>query len=179
VGLNTTCPFAQNVERAYDNSSGGATDVTAYSPATGVTYTMHCTGSLPHVCTGGTNASVYFTSGPKTANSTPVASTLPQNCGSGINASQSLSCALANNVFYEYYKATHNGANGTTLSAWSSATNQYYNVSCSTAAGIVKCAISGTTDPNAEVDLTQAALNAYSPHQASSYAAKAQLGPNG
>jgi hypothetical protein len=86
---------------------------------------------------------------------------------------------MANNVFYEYYKATHNGGNGATLAAWSPATNQYYNVSCQTGAGITKCAVSGTTDPNAEVDLTQAAINAYTPQQANSYAQKAQLGPNG
>ncbi len=184
VGPNTSCPFAQNVERAYAKSSGGNTDVTAFSPATGATYTMHCTGSSPHVCTGGNNASVYFTSGPNTANTaagtaTPAASALPQQCGNGINATTSLSCGLANNVFYEYYKATQNGGNGATLSAWSPAIKQYYSVSCSTGAGLVKCAIKGTSDPSAEVDLTQAAVSAYTPQQASSYAAKADLGPNG
>jgi TIR domain len=184
VGPNTSCPFAQNVERAYAKSSGGNTDVSAYSPATGATYTMHCSGSSPHVCTGGNNASVYFTSGPNTANAAagttaPAASGLPQSCGTGVNATQSLSCALANNVFYEYYKATQNGGSGTTVSAWSPATKQYYSVSCSTGAGLVKCAIKGTTDPSAEVDLTQAALSAYTSQQASSYAAKADLGPNG
>jgi hypothetical protein len=184
VGPNTSCPFAQNVERAYAKSSGGNTDVSAYSPTTRATYTMHCSGSSPHVCSGGNGAAVYVTSGPNTANAatgstTPAASGLPQNCGTGINTTQSLSCALANNVFYEYYKATQNGGNGTALSAWSPATKQYYSVSCSTGAGLVKCAIKGTTDPSAEVDLTQAAVSAYTSQQASSYAAKGDLGPNG
>lgn len=64
VGPNTSCPFAQNVQSAYDASSGGNTDVSAHSPETGLTYTMQCTGSSPHVCTGGKAASVYFTGGP-------------------------------------------------------------------------------------------------------------------
>jgi hypothetical protein len=181
VGPNTSCPFAQNVERAYAKSSGGNTDVTAFSPATGATYTMHCTGSSPHVCTGGNNASVYFTSGPNTATAATATATsgLPQNCGTGISATQSLSCGIANNVFYEYYKATQSGGSGATVSAWSPATKQYYSVSCSSGSGLVKCAVKGTTDPSAEVDLTQAAVSAYTPQQASSYAAKADLGPNG
>jgi RNA polymerase subunit RPABC4/transcription elongation factor Spt4 len=63
VGPNTSCPFARNVEAAYARSGGGNTPVTAYSPVTGLTYTIDCTGGAPHVCTGGTthNASIYFT----------------------------------------------------------------------------------------------------------------------
>ena len=34
--------------------------VTAFSPATNRSYTMYCTTSSPHVCTGGTDAAVYF-----------------------------------------------------------------------------------------------------------------------
>jgi actin-like ATPase involved in cell morphogenesis len=63
VGPNTSCPFAQNVQQAYSQSGGGNTNVTAFSPATGQTYTMSCTagsGSTATVCTGGDNASVYF-----------------------------------------------------------------------------------------------------------------------
>lgn len=82
-------------------------------------------------------------------------------------------------MFYEYYKTTQNGGNGSTLSAWSPATKQYYSVHCSSAAGVVKCTIAGTSDPNAEVDLTQDALSAYSSQQASSFAANHDVGPNG
>jgi serine/threonine protein kinase len=74
VGPATSCPFAHNVEQAYDESSGGETDVTAYSPSTGETYTMHCTAELPHICTGGKGAAVYFTSNPI---STPTSSPSP------------------------------------------------------------------------------------------------------
>jgi hypothetical protein len=74
VGPNTSCSFAQNVEQAYARSAGGNTPVTAYSPVTGLTYTIDCTGGSPHVCTGGTthNASIYFTNS-TTPNATPSA----------------------------------------------------------------------------------------------------------
>jgi TIR domain len=99
---------------------------------------------------------------------------LPKNCGPGIRATEFVSCGLANNVFYEYFRS----GNGT-LKAWSHGTQQYYKVSCSTAGAIVKCAVSGTTDPHAEVDLTETSLSLYTPAQANSYAAKADIGPNG
>lgn len=57
VGPNTSCAFAENVRSAYPGSSYS---FQAYSPTTGKLYTMSCTTSSPHVCTGGNNASVYF-----------------------------------------------------------------------------------------------------------------------
>jgi hypothetical protein len=104
---------------------------------------------------------------------------LPNHCSRGVDATQSISCGLASNVFYEYYKATQAGGTATTLSAWSPATKKYYDVSCSSGAAVVTCTISGATDPNAEVDLTQSALSAYSPQLASTYTANADVGPNG
>jgi hypothetical protein len=58
AGPNTTCAFARNVLSAYRRTGGGTVQV--YSPATGQTYSMSCTSSPPHVCTGANNASVYF-----------------------------------------------------------------------------------------------------------------------
>lgn len=61
VGPNTTCPFAANVQAAYEEEVGtGSGVVYAYSPATGKLYEMLCTAGTPHVCTGGNDASVYF-----------------------------------------------------------------------------------------------------------------------
>lgn len=77
VGPDTSCPFAHNVEQAYDESSGGETDVTAYSPTTKQLYTMHCTAELPHICTGGKGAAVYFSSGP--AHAAPTKPTTPSS----------------------------------------------------------------------------------------------------
>jgi hypothetical protein len=61
VNAVTSCPFAENVESAWE-SSGDANSVTAFSPATGLTYTMSCTasGTGYEVCTGGNNAYVEF-----------------------------------------------------------------------------------------------------------------------
>jgi hypothetical protein len=56
AGADTSCPFAQNVAADY---TGTGLDE-AYSPVTGETYDMNCSGSDPVVCTGGDNAFVEF-----------------------------------------------------------------------------------------------------------------------
>jgi hypothetical protein len=58
VNAQTSCPFALNV--ASDYLSSGSSSVTSYSPATGNTYAMTCSGADPVVCTGGNNAAVYI-----------------------------------------------------------------------------------------------------------------------
>ena len=64
VGPDTSCPFAENVKRAYSNaysaSSTPPDTVSVASPVTGVTYEMRCTGESPVACRGGTNALVEF-----------------------------------------------------------------------------------------------------------------------
>lgn len=63
VGPDTSCPFAKDVEKAFNNTTNGYlrnATVTAFSPVTGQTYVMHCTGGSPIVCRGGTNALVEF-----------------------------------------------------------------------------------------------------------------------
>jgi hypothetical protein len=69
VNADTSCPFAENVESAWE-SSGGSGSVSAYSPVTGLAYTMSCTasGTGYEVCTGGDNAYAEF---PVTAASAP------------------------------------------------------------------------------------------------------------
>ncbi|MBK5219585.1 MAG: serine/threonine protein kinase [Thermoleophilia bacterium] len=57
--VTTSCPFALNVAREY-RQSGGATAFRAYSPETGITYDLSCSGSAPVTCTGGNNAAVYI-----------------------------------------------------------------------------------------------------------------------
>lgn len=83
-------------------------------------------------------------SSPSSANSATAsntAATLPNECSRGLSATASVSCGLASNVFYEYYQAQQNGGVMTALSAWSSATKQYYNVSCSSGSGVITCAV--------------------------------------
>ena len=59
AGPNTSCPFAQNVAGDY---TGPGADY-AYSPVTGLSYTMNCTqGPSTVVCTGGDNAYVQWNS---------------------------------------------------------------------------------------------------------------------
>jgi hypothetical protein len=126
---------------------------------------------------GGTTDGMSSVNTATNANGTTA--TLDNQCSPGVAATQSISCGLASNLFYEYYKEGQTGSGTTALSVWSPASKQYYPASCSAANGVITCSISGTSDPNAQVQITQAALDAYSPQQASSYAAKADLGPNG
>lgn len=55
---STSCSFALNV--ASDYYSSGSNRFQSFSPATGQTYTMTCSGGSPVVCTGGNNAAVYL-----------------------------------------------------------------------------------------------------------------------
>jgi hypothetical protein len=60
VGPDTTCEFAENVEREYEREIGsGSGSVIAYSPANNENYEMVCSAA-PHECTGAINATVYF-----------------------------------------------------------------------------------------------------------------------
>jgi hypothetical protein len=54
----TSCAFALNVASDYYSSPSNTFE--SYSPTTGTTYTMTCSGSAPVVCTGGNNAAVYI-----------------------------------------------------------------------------------------------------------------------
>ena len=61
AGPNTSCEFAANVRRAYNEAPGITASVRAYSPATGQTYTMNCAPSGDGItCSGGNSASVTF-----------------------------------------------------------------------------------------------------------------------
>ena len=104
---------------------------------------------------------------------------LPNQCSPGLAATHALSCELASNMFYEYYKAVQNGSDTTAMSVWSPATKQYYTANCSKGTAVITCHISGTSDPNAQVRFTQAALDAYTPAHARAYEQKADLGPRG
>lgn len=109
-----------------------------------------------------------------------VMANMPNQCSHGLAATSSISCGLASSVFYEYFKATQTGSGAaSTLSAWSPATKRYYSADCSASDGLVSCSVSGTRDPNAQVVMTQAAVSAYSPQQASAYTASHNAGPNG
>jgi hypothetical protein len=57
----TSCAFAEVVRSAYvAQSRGGLVVIYPYSPVTGKTYEMTCTGQRVVTCTGGDNAVVYL-----------------------------------------------------------------------------------------------------------------------
>jgi hypothetical protein len=60
AGVDTSCPFALDVEESWSGSSGNP--VAAYSPVTGLWYDMNCvnTGTFEITCSGGDNAVVEF-----------------------------------------------------------------------------------------------------------------------
>jgi hypothetical protein len=61
VNSVTTCPFAENVRTAYNQSGRGDATVEGSSAATGKYYLMTCSDDAAlHVCYGGNNARVYF-----------------------------------------------------------------------------------------------------------------------
>ncbi len=186
VGPNTSCGFAQNVENAYDQTSGGDQVVTAYSPDAGTSYTINCSGGTPHVCTGGSthNASVYFTSGPSTApgtTSAPPSPSTPTNlhaCDQNISASADTSCQFAENVFYEYAQSPQDPS-GQTMTIYSPATNSDYSVTCTPdQQSNVEC----HSNTGSYTVFSQASVGAYTPAEAAAYAASHNLGdsnPNG
>jgi serine/threonine protein kinase len=133
----TSCAFGQNVEQAYLQTSGGTRDVSAYSPATNATYTMHCTGTSPHICTGGNNAEVQFAASPSgsqsSSTSLPAATGALTHCDQNIQAEKSTtSCGFAQNVFVAYWDAykAHGQQSNTTVNASSPVTKKTYTMTC-------------------------------------------------
>ncbi len=135
----------------YGDSVGGNTVVTAYSPATGLTYTIDCTGGSPRVCTGGTthNASVYFTSGPSySAPSAPSSTaTLPSPPGNltaydhNVSVGPYTSWRFAENVFEAYAKdyQTNGEQSSDTVNVYSPVTNKSYKMACVTDGVTMDC----------------------------------------
>lgn len=61
AGPDTSCPFAENVQQAWQAAPGETNTVQVYSPVTGQTYTMNCAPAGSGItCSGGNNASVSW-----------------------------------------------------------------------------------------------------------------------
>jgi hypothetical protein len=61
AGPATSCPFAENVQQAWDQAPAGVDTLQVFSPVTDQVYTMTCTTAGVGVsCTGGNNASVSW-----------------------------------------------------------------------------------------------------------------------
>ena len=127
VGVNTTCPFAENVRAAYDESGPGTVNV--YSPVTGNTYAMTCSPGTPVVCTGGNDASVSFYGRP-TASATAAAAHAStgwgeKSCGAGLAVGPNTTCPFAENV-----RSAYENAGPGTVSVYSPVTGRTYTMTC-------------------------------------------------
>lgn len=103
---------------------------------------------------------------------------LPVQCGFGVAGSAGVSCAFAENAFYEYWSASAgNPVFPETIYVWSAEGQAWYGLSCSTGDGVVDC--TGTNGSGAPIDarFTQSAVSAYTTSGAAAYAASGKLGP--
>lgn len=165
-----TFRFTLNSGVANQTGQWSLTGGTTNTGSASITTTRSATGGNAVSATG--KASSACTGGPC------VLSRMPHQCPPGLAATQSISCALARNVFYEYYQATQNHGDAAALSAWSPFSKRYYRATCYTGDDLIDCSISGTTDPNAEVLISNDVMEDYTPQQARAYAAKTDIGPN-
>jgi hypothetical protein len=115
----------------------------AYSPVTNTTYTMSCSSGSYVVCTGGNNASVYFTSAssgvgyrlPRQAYSSPSTSrgyAGGSSCGGDLSVGPNTTCAFA-----EVVRNAYQGHGPGTVMAYSPVTNREYAMSCSAGSPVV------------------------------------------
>ncbi len=157
VNAHTSCPFAENTRSAYAEA-GGADKIQVYSPVTGVTYEMTCSGTKLVACKGGNDARVYFTSAKATGqNTTPVAPPEPeaeptpevgpatgyagQSCDQNISANEVTSCPFAENVFVAYWEEYEEFGEETYsyVIAYSSTTKEDYGMDCYLEDDFVEC----------------------------------------
>ena len=96
-----------------------------------------------------------------------------------ISATNDVSSSLANNVFYQYWNNGGSSGGTETVSAWSSATGQYYNATCvpNASSSVVDCFVAGTTDPNAEVSFPLSAVQSYTQADADAFVSSGASGP--
>ena len=135
VGPNTTCPFAEDVRAAYDDSGPGT--VMAYSPVTHLTYAMTCSDGAYVVCTGGNDASVYFPGQSSATGDEPQGRTYDvpppathaysgeTSCGNELSVGPDTTCAFAEDV-RSAYEASGPG----TVTAYSPVTKRTYEMTC-------------------------------------------------
>jgi hypothetical protein len=101
-----------------------------------------------------------------------------RNCDTNIVANANTSCALAENAFYEYYKAHSQSSKGTSMIVYSPATGRNYELRCGPSQGLIGC-ISSPTSAGLYVSFPQAAIDSYTEAQASAYARTRHVGNPG
>jgi len=159
VNQNTSCPFAENTQSAYAEANGSE-NISVYSPVTGKTYAMTCTGTRLITCTGGNNAAVYFGSAMATGQNTepaprvepePTPEPEPEEfsgggaatvaCDSNIYVNEVTSCPFAENVFEVYageYQS-YGEASYYYVEAYSEETGKSFGMDCYDDSDFVEC----------------------------------------
>ena len=158
VNAKTSCPFAKNTRSAYAEAHGSH-KIEVYSPITGLTYEMSCSGTSLVTCTGGNEAAAYFTKAKATGqDTTPVrapepqptaepepepsySNTTTQSCDQNISAGEVTSCAFAEEVFVEYFNAyeSYGEEPFTYLDVYSPTTGDSYEMNCYLEDDFVEC----------------------------------------
>ena len=162
VNSKTSCPFAENTQSAYAEADGGH-HVQVYSPVTGQTYSMTCSGTALVTCKGGTDARVYFSHAKAIGqNTTPVRhESAPQPapepesepsysggggaateaCDQNIYVNSVTSCPFAENVFRAYWEEWESVGDSSYLfvEAYSETTGENYGMDCYDEADFVEC----------------------------------------
>ncbi len=103
---------------------------------------------------------------------------LPVQCGYGVAGSAGVSCAFAENAFYEYWSASSgNPTLPESIYVWSAESQTWYGLTRSSGDGVVDC--NGTNGNGVPIDarFTQNSVSAYATGQAAAYAASGKLGP--
>jgi hypothetical protein len=136
-------------------------------------------GGLSGACSdhGGESTSSSTNAANATPSSTgPVANQCWAHSGEFLSASPGNTCVVANNTFYEYFKASSGDPTQTeSVSVWSPDDKQYYSLDCTPGEGVVDC----TGPAGGDIRFTQGSITNYDDSQAAAYAAKGTLGPNG
>ncbi len=100
-------------------------------------------------------------------------------CGYGVAGSSGVTCTFAENAFFEYWQAS--GGDPTkreSVNVWSAEAQQSYPLICDVGAGVVECAGTNSSGISLQVELSQAAVSAYTNPEAATYAASGKLGPS-
>jgi serine/threonine protein kinase len=156
VNSHTSCPFAENTQSAYAEA-GGSKHLEVYSPVTGTTYPMTCSGTSLVTCTGGNEAAIYFSKAEaKGQNTTPVqrvesepapepeytgGGDATEPCDQNIYVNSVTTCGFAENVFASYAGEVDNyGESGYYfVEAYSETTGKKYGMECFDDDDFVEC----------------------------------------
>jgi hypothetical protein len=126
----------------------------------------------------GTTSGVVQTTSPATSGPSYGVQDLPVQCGAGVAGSSGVTCAFAENAFYEYWQASGGDATAAvSITVWGSLGKQFYPLSCNAGDGVVDCTGTNSTGVSLDARFSQDAVSAYTSTEANAYSASGKLGP--